>query len=246
MSWNADVPRLLDAGDGGLVIELGDTVDEEINAMVVALAAAIEASALPGLHEVVPTYRSVLVLFDPLILPAERLRAVVHALPEPRPAAAAERRVWRVPVCYGGACGIDLDHVAAVHDLSTDEVIRLHSSVTYRVYMIGFAPGFSYLGGLPEPLHTGRRDDPRPRIPARSVSIGGRQTGVSSPLEVPSGWHLIGRTPVRSYDPGRRSLPFLFAAGDGIRFEPVDLAAYERLCRAAEAGDLVAEQEMVS
>ncbi|TBW35356.1 5-oxoprolinase subunit PxpB [Siculibacillus lacustris] len=245
MTGDAPAPRLLDAGDGGLVIELGETIDDRLNATVVALAAAIEALALPGLHEVVPTYRSLLVLFDPLVLPAARLRAIVAALPPPRPASDAERRLWRVPVCYGGACGIDLDDVAARHGLATDEVVRLHAGATYRVHMIGFAPGFAYLGGLPTALHTSRRTDPRPKTPARSVSIGGRQTAVSSPLEVPSGWHLIGRTPVRSYDPHRTSQPFLFSAGDAIRFEPIDGATYERLCRAAEAGEIVAEREMM-
>jgi 5-oxoprolinase (ATP-hydrolysing) subunit B len=236
-------PRLLDAGDGGLVIELGDTIDDELNARVVALGAAIEALALPGLHEVVPTYRSLLVLFDPLILSGERLCAEVLRLPPPSPAPLSERTIWRIPVCYGGEHGIDLDHVAATHGLTTDEVVNLHCGALYRIHMIGFAPGFAYLGGLPEALRTSRRTDPRPKTPGRSVSIGGGQTAVSSPIEVPSGWHLIGRTPVRSHDPRRAARPFLFSAGDGVRFTPVDGAAYERLCRAAEAGDIVAERE---
>lgn len=241
----ADPPRLLDAGDGGLVVEFGRDVDEAVNARVIALAAAVEALELPGLVEVVPTYRSLLVLHDPVALPRARLREAVLALCPPPVEEAGPRRLWRVPVAYGGENGVDLDHVAAVNGLTTQEVVRLHAGATYRVYMIGFAPGFAYLGGLPEPIHTSRRVDPRPRTPPRSVSIGGRQTAVSPPLGLPSGWHLIGRTPVRSYDPRRADDPFLFKAGDLIRFEPVDQAAFERLDIAAEAGERVAEVEQL-
>jgi KipI family sensor histidine kinase inhibitor len=252
-------PRLLDAGDGGLVVEFGDDVDEGVNMRVVALGSAIEALGLAGLKEVVPTYRSLLLVYDPLTLAPDRLRAEVGALQarasqrEDNCAALGSsavpertdesRAIWRVPVLYGGEHGVDLDHVAALHDLSSDEAIALHSSAIYRVHMIGFAPGFAYLGGLPEALHTSRRADPRPRTPPRSVSIGGRQAAVSPPLEVPSGWRLLGQTPVRSYDPTRNGRPFLFEAGDRIRFEPISAREYERLCRAAEAGEIVAERE---
>ncbi|MFO1149914.1 MAG: 5-oxoprolinase subunit PxpB [Alsobacter sp.] len=242
----SDQPRLLDAGDGGLVVELGHDVDEGVNARVLALAAAIEDLALPGLIEVVPTYRSALVLFDPVALPRARLREAVAALAPAAVAGGGRRRRWRVPVAYGGEHGVDLDGVAEHHGLTTDEVIRLHSGATYRVYMIGFAPGFAYLGGLPDAIHTSRRVDPRPRTPPRSVSIGGRQTAVSPPLGLPSGWRLIGRTPVRSYDPLREGKPFLFEAGDLIRFEPIAPAAFDRLSVLAEAGEIVAEAEEVA
>jgi KipI family sensor histidine kinase inhibitor len=239
-------PRLLDAGDGGLVVQFGEDIDDAVNARVVVFAAAIEALALAGLKEVVPTYRSLLLAYDPLVLAPERLRAeVLHLLGTPAGSPQPGGRsgtVWRVPVLYGGEHGIDLEHVAALHALSPEEVVALHSSATYRVHMIGFAPGFAYLGGLPERLQTSRRTDPRPRTPPRSVSIGGRQAAVSPPLEVPSGWHLLGQTPVRSYDP-RRSREFLFQAGDRIRFVPVSAGEYESLCRAAAAGETVAEPE---
>lgn len=235
--------RFLSAGDGALVVELGQDVDPAVNERVIALARALEHMAIRGLGEIVPTYRSLLLLYDPLATDADTLRTAVLAHWPPPAAEAAGGRHWRVPVLYGGDHGVDLDHVAASHDLTTAEAIALHAGATYRVYMIGFAPGFAYLGGLPEILHTSRRSDPRPRTPARSVSIGGRQTAVSPPLEVPSGWHLIGRTPVRSYDPTRTERPFLFEAGDTLRFEPIGRADYDRLERAAEAGDLVAELE---
>jgi KipI family sensor histidine kinase inhibitor len=243
MQDGVDQLRLLDAGEAGLVVELGQDVDEGVNARVIALAAALEALVLPGLVEVVPTYRSALILFDSVVLPRSRLREAVLALIPAAVAGTERRRLWRVPVAYGGDHGVDLDEVARHHGLTTDEVVRLHAGATYRVYMIGFAPGFAYLGGLPDAIHTSRRVDPRPRTPPRSVSIGGRQTAVSPPLGLPSGWRLIGRTPVRSYDPRRTERPFLFEAGDMIRFEPIGEASFERLSALAEAGEVVAEAE---
>ncbi|MDQ0474581.1 5-oxoprolinase subunit PxpB [Labrys wisconsinensis] len=235
-------PRFLDAGDGGLVAEFGDEIDAALNERVMALDAALAARGLPGVTETVPTYRSLLVLFDPLVLPREQLvREILALRPAPRGAGRSRSR-WRVPVCYGGECGVDLEHVAGLHGLTPDEVVALHAGAEYRIYMIGFAPGFAYLGGLPERIHTSRRTDPRLKTPPRSISIGGRQAAVSPPLEIPSGWHLIGQTPVRSYDPGRES-PFLFEVGDAIRFEPVDAAAYREMLAAAEAGEPVAVRE---
>ncbi|MDQ0513099.1 5-oxoprolinase subunit PxpB [Ancylobacter amanitiformis] len=248
-------PRLLDAGESGLVVEFGDTIDEQVNREVIALADALDALQLDGVCEIVPTYRSLLVLFDPLVLSREALRGHVLALWPPRadgrpshgtrhgPSHGTGHGTWRVPVAYGGEHGVDLDHVARLHGLTTGEVIDLHSRAEYRVYMIGFAPGFAYLGGLDEAIHTSRRTDPRLKTPPRSISIGGRQAAVSPPLEIPSGWHLLGQTPVRTYDPTRAERPFLFAAGDTIRFTPVPQAEYAALCRAAEAGEIIAEWE---
>ncbi|MCK0207378.1 5-oxoprolinase subunit PxpB [Starkeya koreensis] len=239
-------PRLLDAGEAGLVVEFGDAIDEALNRRVIALADALEARALEGVRELVPTYRSLLVMFDPLVLAKARLREEIAALwatGEDRAGEDAPRGVWHVPVLYGGVHGVDLDAVARLHGLTTDEVIALHAGATYRVYMIGFAPGFAYLGGLPEAIHTSRRSDPRLKTPPRSISIGGRQAAVAPPLEIPSGWHLLGQTPVRSYDPARTARPFLFTAGDALRFVPVSPAEYEALCRAVEAGEAVAERK---
>lgn len=237
-------PRLLDAGDGGLVVELGSEISEDINRRVIALGDALESHALAGVVEIVPTYRSLLILFDPLVLPRADLRGAVLALwPPPDAGENVRHGHWRVPVLYGGAHGVDLEGVARTHGLAPEEVVALHSGAEYRVYMIGFAPGFAYLGGLPRAIHTSRRTDPRQKTPPRSISIGGQQTAVSPPLEIPSGWHLIGQTPVRSYDPRRTERPFLFAAGDVIRFVPVTSGDYEEMCAAAEAGAVVAERE---
>jgi KipI family sensor histidine kinase inhibitor len=237
-------PRYLDAGDGGLVVEFGDAIDPDINRRVVALDGALAAAAIPGVREAVPTYRSLLVLFDPLIVARSALtQTIAELLPTEDDGSAPAGTRWRVPVLYGGASGVDLEDVAKTHGLTPDELVAIHSGADYRVYMIGFAPGFAYLGGLPERIHTSRRTDPRPKTPPRSVSIGGAQAAVSPPLEVPSGWHLLGQTPVRSYDPARKERPFLFAAGDVIRFHAVSAGDYRDLSAAAEAGELVAVGE---
>jgi KipI family sensor histidine kinase inhibitor len=236
-------PRYLSAGDAGLVVELGSEIDAAVNDRVVALAAALEAMGLPGIRECVPTYRSLLVQYDPVTLPRTDLIAAVEGCWPPTPLAGSARTHWRVPVLYGGEAGEDLPAVAALHGLSEEEVVRLHSGASYRVYMLGFAPGFAYLGGLPERIHTSRRADPRAQTPPGSISIGGQQAAISPPLPIPSGWHLLGRTPVRSYDPARSAMPFLFAPGDIVRFEPVSALDYATLRAAAEAGDLVAVRE---
>lgn len=237
------LPRFLDAGDSGLVIELGQGIDAVINEQVMALDAALAARDLPGVRELVPSYRSLLVMFDPVATTRAALVAAVQALWPPPPLPVGQVTLWRVPVLYGGEAGEDLAFVAATHGLTEEAVVRLHSQAEYRVFMIGFAPGFAYLGGLPSALATSRRSHPRPATPPRSVSIGGEQTAISPPLPIPSGWHLIGRTPVRSYDPGRAARPVLFAPGDRIRFEPVGSTEFDALSAAAEAGDPVAKAE---
>jgi 5-oxoprolinase (ATP-hydrolysing) subunit B len=234
--------RLLDCGDRALTVELGRAVDPVVNARVVALDEAIRGTGRAGLLETVPTYRSLLVLYDPDLLPRADLIALIAAHWPPSEDSDRTVRRWRVPVHYGGEHGVDLADLAAGAGLSSEEVVALHAGRDYRVYMIGFAPGFAYLGGLDPRLHASRRTDPRPRIPAGSVSIGGNQTGVSPPLELPSGWQLIGRTPARSYDPARAE-PFLFAAGDLVRFEPIERAAFDELSEAARAGETVATAE---
>jgi KipI family sensor histidine kinase inhibitor len=236
-------PRFLEAGEGGLVVEFGEVIDPDVNRRVVALDRALSAARPPGMVETVPTYRSLLVVFDPLVLARRDLRAVIEDLLAHHDGEAAPSRLWRVPVCYGGEHGVDLADVAALHGLTPEEVVALHSGAEYRVYMIGFNPGFVYLGGLPERLRTSRRPDPRLRIPPRSVSIGGIQAGLCPPFEMPSGWHLIGQTPVRTFDPARAGEPVLFRPGDRIRFHPVGPADYDDLARAADAGHVVAQRE---
>lgn len=233
--------RFLDAGDRALVVELGDTIDAAINESVIALDDRLQDSGLAGIVETIPTYRSLLVQFDPALLPRAALKAHIIGLWPPPPRPVARLRLWTVPVCYGGPHGEDLPAVAARHGLTEADVVALHSGATYRVYMIGFAPGFTYLGGGPPALFTDRRTDPRPKTPAGTISIGGRQAAISPPLELPSGWHLLGRTPVRSYDPERGGRVFLFAPGDRVRFVPISADDFDALSHRAEAGEIVAE-----
>lgn len=234
--------RFLNAGDTAMVVEFSDKVDAAVNADVLRLDARLAALELAGIVEIVPTYRSLMVHYDPVALPAEELRRKVEGLfPLPQEEEAEARR-WIIPVCYGGEHGMDLTFIAETHGISEEEVIRIHSGADYRVYMIGFAPGFAYLGGLPEQLHTSRRTHPRAMTPAGSVSIGGVQAAVTS-VAAPSGWHMLGRTPVKTYDPQRGDTTFLLRAGDRIRFTTIDAGAFERLEALAEKGEIVAERE---
>lgn len=221
-----DGPRFLPAGDAALVVEFGDAIDPAINRRVHALALALEEAdevkwhRPPGLGEAVPTYRSLLVHYDPLLLLYEQARSLVaQALHQCEVAPPPEPRLVEIPVVYGGEFGPDIAFVAAHNGLSVEEVIQLHASATYTVYMLGFAPGFPYLGGLPARLATPRLATPRTSVPAGAVGIAGPQTGVY-PLPTPGGWQLIGRTPLALFDP-HRTPPAILRPGDRVRFVPI-------------------------
>jgi len=229
---SAVVPRLLPAGDGALVIELGEAIAPEINARVHALDAAIGRAGIRCISETVPTYRSILVYFDALAADAGSLSERLLALAaEDHSRDETTARRWHIPVAYGGAHGIDLEDVAKATGLSTAEVVALHAAADYAVYMIGFSPGFAYLGGLAEALHLPRRTNPRLKTPAGSVMVGGMQAAIS-PLAMPSGWHILGTTPARLFEPAAAE-PFLLRPGDRVRFQPVSVADFERLSQAA-------------
>jgi KipI family sensor histidine kinase inhibitor len=220
------VIRLLPQGEGGLLVELGDTIDPDVNARVRTLARAVVRRLGAPVLDVVPSYASLLVVFDPLRLSRERVEARVAALAHEVEAirAGPPRRVVEVPVCYGGELGPDLAEVARAVGLSAAEVIARHSAPVYRVYLLGFTPGFPYLGGMDPRLACPRLPSPRLRVPAGSVAIAGAQTGVYS-VESPGGWRILGRTPLRLFDPDARARrPFLLAPGDGLRFVPVERA----------------------
>lgn len=212
-------------GDRALVARFGETMDDETHLRVRALASHLEAHPFPGMIEIVPAMTTVAVYYDPMVLAYEDAASRVQAaVSEMSPATWNESRAVEIPVCYGGVFGPDLGFVAEHNGIAPEEVVRLHASAEYRVYMIGFAPGFPYLGGMPEKIAAPRRATPRPVIPAGSVGIAGMQTGVYS-IPTPGGWQLIGRTPLRLFLPEHEP-PSLLRAGDRVRFLPITEEQY--------------------
>lgn len=232
-------PSFLACGDTAVTIEFGTTIDPALSARVLALDAALEAENVPGVIERVPTYRSLMVQFDPLALDYEGFERRVRALARTLDAVPKSGRRWKIPVVYGGKFGIDLDATAERHGLTPSQLIDKHAAPVYRVYMIGFMPGYTYLGGLDPSIATSRRTDPRPMTPAGCISIGGIQALVAGQA-MPSGWHILGLTPVRTFMTGRDPA-FLTAPGDEVVFEPVDAVRWDALDRAAAAGESVAK-----
>ncbi|MDE3156682.1 MAG: 5-oxoprolinase subunit PxpB [Acidobacteriota bacterium] len=225
--------RIVEAGDSALVVEFEDRVDPGVNARAIACARAVAAARHPGVRDVVPTYRAVAVYFDPLRTDLASLGALLEREgAQPAPAGTGAQAPIEIPVCYGGTLGPDLAAVARHAGCSEDEVVERHTSQVYRVYMLGFIPGFAYLGLVDERIAMPRHATPRVKVPARSVGIAGRQTGIY-PSESPGGWQLIGRTPIAPFDP-TRPRPFLMQAGDAVKFVAIAPAEYARL--AGETG----------
>ena len=222
-------PRIKPVGDCAVLIECGECISEEVNRRVTGLAARLEEAHLPGLLKTVPAFASLLVYYDPLIVDYHTVCKALENLAAQNQEGKKAGRTVEIPVCYGGEYGEDLPHVARHAGLSEGEVIRLHSGKSYRIYMLGFLPGFPYLGGLDRRLFTPRLPNPRTKIPAGSVGIGGEQTGIY-PMESPGGWQLIGRTPLRLFHPeDGGKVPY--EAGDFIRFVPVSPKEFAELVK---------------
>ena len=204
-------------GDSALLVQFGDEIDITINRYVHGLAALINLSPLEGVIETVPAYATLLVHYDPLILTSARVSDWVRLKIEQLNAAQVRKpRQFDVPVRYGDEYGIDLQFVADSHKLRVEDVIRLHAEKVYTIYMMGFTPGFPYMGTVDRAIMTPRLETPRPRVPAGTVAIAGLQTGIY-PIDSPGGWRLIGHTSLRLFDPASEA-PFLFAPGDEVRF----------------------------
>lgn len=212
-------------GDKGLLVEFGDEISREINDKVRRMFQALRNEPIEGINEIIPTYRSIVIIYNPTVISLEKLKndikkieKGIHCILLP------ESRLVSIPVLYGNSYGPDLEFVAKYHNLSIDEVIYLHCSKTYFIYMIGFLPGFPYMGELPEELVTPRLKTPRLSVPKGSVGIAQRQTGIY-PMESPGGWQIIGRTPIELFDP-KRDPPSFLKMGDLVQFYPISEKEY--------------------
>ena len=231
-------------GDCGIVVQFGSSIEQETHNKVQSLRMYLEQYPFPGIIEIVPAFVTIAVFYDPMKLtdpftgegwrngnggirsPYEMICSIMERIvSELDQTTVATPRIVDIPVCYGGDFGPDLADVASHNRLTVDEVIQIHSTQEYLVYMIGFAPGFPYLGGMSERIAAPRRDSPRLTIPEGTVGIGGSQTGIY-PISTPGGWQLIGRTPLRLFRPEHQS-PSLLKAGDIVRFYPIGLQQYE-------------------
>lgn len=208
---------ILPLGDSALLVQLGDEIDIAVNRRVHALADLLHIFPLPGLIETVPAYRTLLIHYDPLILTEEEIQKWVRAkLDQLEDIHVKKPRQLEIPVRYGGEYGIDLEFVAEYHHLRVEDVIRIHSEKIYTIYMMGFTPGFPYMGKLDDAIATPRLETPRTHVLAGTVAIAGSQTGIYS-INSPGGWRLIGHTSLRLFDP-EANIPFLFSPGDEVRF----------------------------
>ncbi len=228
--------RVVPAGDSAIIVEFEERIDPAVNARTIACAEAIQDAQLPGVRDVVPTYRSVAIYFDPLRTNGNLLiERVDREATRASSVEATSRAPVRIPVCYGGELGPDLASVAAFAGMGEHDVVRVHTSTTYRVFMLGFVPGFAYLGIVDARIAMPRHSTPRVRVPFGSVGIAGVQTGVY-PTETPGGWQLIGRTPVKPFDPARER-PFLMKAGDAVQFYAIERGEYDRARSLFEKSD---------
>jgi inhibitor of KinA len=230
-------PKFLDAGEAALVVEFGRTIEPAVHNRVLALDAALTTRKLAGVVELVPTIRSLMIHYDPLVIDRAALIEAVRGAGAGTAEAKPKRR-WTIPCCYDPAFGEDVAHIAEQLGMTPERVVALHSGATYRAYMYGFLPGFCYLGGLPQELTVSRRMTIRAPHPTGTIMIGAGM-GLITTFAMPTGWWLVGRTPERMFSLDRAQT-FLAAVGDEIKFAPIDLATFHALDRRAAAGEVVA------
>ena len=229
-----DRPKFLPAGDRAVTVELADAISPEINTKIRELCVVLDRERVPGIVDLVPTYRSLMVCYDPVQIGLSELQDRILNLSEVKHVILPPPRVLQIPVRYGGEHGPDMEFVARHTGLSPDEVATIHSSTDYLVYMMGFNTGFPYLGGMSAKIAAPRLETPRTRIPPGAVGIAQQQTGIY-PVESPGGWRIIGRSPVRLFDPTREP-PVAVEAGDFMRFVPIDEQRYREIEEHVQSG----------
>lgn len=229
--------KIYPVGDIALSVDFGNVIEEKTNDKVMELEKAMQKAQIPGILEMVPSYRALMVQYDPMLISYQQLTERIIELNQTLQAGSSvqsKKLIRLIPCCYGGEYGEDLKGMETITGFSQEEIIRIHAGMDYKIYMLGFLPGFVYLGGMDERIAAPRLDTPRTAIPAGSVGIGGKQTGVY-PIASPGGWRLIGTTPVKFYDPIAEE-PILCKAGEYIRFVPVTPEEYVKIQKEYQAG----------
>ena len=240
MNTYIDGVKLLVAGEQGLVVDFGCEISVEINGLVQQLAKSLANLQLVGVTEIVPTYRSVIIYFDPILVTRAEMGSIIKECLDhigTRKVEKSPRNIIRIPVCYGGVFGPDMDFVVRRTGLSQEEIVKIHTAKPYLIYMLGFTPGFPYLGDLPTSLTVPRLAKLRSKIPQGSVGIAGSQTGLYT-VQSTGGWRVIGRTPIKAFTPEKPN-PFLWAAGDYIQLESVTVDDFFAIYREVEAGTYI-------
>ena len=228
--------RILTVGDSSVLVEFGKEISPEINARIATMVKLVKVQQIEGIVDMIPSFCALLINYDSRVITYAKLKKrLADVLKIDAKAENVASQVFEIPVCYGGQYGPDMTNLKEHAGLSEEEIIAIHSGSDYLIYMLGFLPGFPYLGGLDERIHIPRLASPRIKIPAGSVGIGGAQTGIY-PLDSPGGWQLLGQTPVKTYDPERET-PILFEAGDYIRFVPVSEVEYLEIEKQVNANE---------
>lgn len=228
--------RILPAGDLSLIVEFGNEISKACNGRVIQLDEWFRTKQIAGVIETIPAFCSLLIYYDPLKISYKKLcRYIKGFVGKAKEIEEKQKRIIEIPVCYGGKYGEDLKDLAGFVGMNESQVVEIHSSIDYLIYMLGFLPGFPYLGGLDKRLEIPRLSNPRTSIPAGSVGIGGKQTGIY-PIDSPGGWRLIGKTPLKLYDSKRENM-LLYQAGDYIRFKPIDEDEFIHIAELVENED---------
>ncbi len=221
-------------GDSAILLNFDQKIDPDINQKVVSVVNSLTSNPIKGVTGWIPAYCSLMVSYDPMVIHYDQLESQLEEMSSAPSGPAKAPREFNIPVCYGGEFGVDLEEVSKETSLSIKEIIDIHTSTQFRVYMLGFIPGFVYMGSIPPELNCSRKTTPRLKVPSRSVGLAGQQTGIY-PTEAPGGWRIIGRTPVNIIDLSQTN-PFLFEAGDSIRFNSIDQDEYKRMRVDAKEG----------